>query len=269
MTFTTYRDFSGLAAENYQRYFVPTIATAASNDLLGAAGLRRGERVLDVACGTGLIARLAAEQVGTSGSVTGIDLAPDMIDVARAQPTPPGAAIDWHVADATTLPLPETSYDVVLCQLALMFIGDRPAAAREMHRVLVPGGRAVVSTPGPPHRLFQLLEEAIADHVDPELATFVGAVFSLPDPDMVADLLRAAGFTGVTATVQDRPLRLPPPADFLWQYISLTPIAASVAQAPETDRAALERWVVERWQPFEVDGGLRINQAIVVASGSA
>ena len=92
MTTVSYRNFTGTGAENYQRYFVPAIATPVSVDLLRTADLQPGERVLDVACGTGLIARLAAEQVGPTGSVTGVDIAPDMIDVAKATPAPVGAA---------------------------------------------------------------------------------------------------------------------------------------------------------------------------------
>lgn len=95
-----------------------------------------------------MIARRAAELVGPTGAVTGIDLAPDMIDVAKATEGPAGAHIEWHVADAASLPLPDAAYDVVLCQMALMFMEDRTAAVAEMRRVLTPGGRIVLNTPG-------------------------------------------------------------------------------------------------------------------------
>ena len=80
----SYRSYTGTAAENYERYFVPAIAVPVSAALLESAALQPGERVLDVACGTGVIARRAAERVGPTGTVTGFDLAPDMIEVARA-----------------------------------------------------------------------------------------------------------------------------------------------------------------------------------------
>ena len=146
MTTVSYRSFTGTAAENYERYFVPKIATPVSVALLEAADLQPGRRVLDVACGTGLIARLAAERVGASGTVTGLDLSPDMIDVARAASP---STIAWHVGDATSLPFPDDAYDVVLCQMGLMFMQDRPAAVAEMRRVTARGGRVAVNTPGP------------------------------------------------------------------------------------------------------------------------
>ena len=145
MSTVSYRDFTGTAAENYQRYFVPAIATPVSAGLLQTARLQPGEHVLDVACGTGTIARLAAEAVGSTGSVTGIDLAPDMIDVARATLAPAEPLIDWHIGDAARLPFPDDTYDSVLCQMGLMFISDRSAVIAEMRRTLVPGGRVVMT----------------------------------------------------------------------------------------------------------------------------
>ena len=139
MTTVSYRDYSGTAAQLYQSFFVPVIATPVSGELLRTAGLRAGERVLDVACGTGVITRMAAEQVGRFGTVTAVDLAPDMLEVARATPAA-GAPIEWHQADAASLPMPDASSDVALCQMGLMFMEDRAGALAELHRVLTPGG---------------------------------------------------------------------------------------------------------------------------------
>jgi SAM-dependent methyltransferase len=267
MSSVSYRNFTGTGAENYQRYFVPAIATPVSVDLLRTAELRPDERVLDVACGTGVIARLAAEQVGPTGSVTGIDIAPDMIDVARSTPVPGGAHIEWHVSDATSLQLPDDSFDVVLCQMGLMFMEDRPAALTEMRRVLALGGRLVVNTPGKIQPVFELMEQAIVDNISPELGGFVRAVFSMHDPVAVATLLRDAGLVDVSSTVSTSTFRLPGPAEFLWQYINLTPMGPFVAQATEAAQAAMERQVVDSWQPYVVDGATLVDQPMVIATG--
>ena len=267
MSEASYRDFTGTAAQNYQRYFVPTIATPVSADLLHAADLQPGERVLDVACGTGVIARLAAERVSPTGTVTGIDVAPDMIDVAKSIPASAGSHIEWHVSDAASLPLPDDSYEVVLCQMGLMFMEDRPAALAEIHRVLTPDGRIVVNTPGTIQPAFELMEQAIVEHISPELGGFVRAVFSMHDPDAVATLLHDAGFRNIFATVSTTRLELPAPAEFLWQYINLTPMGPFVAQAPEEAKLAMEHQVVNGWQAFVVNDKNIIEQPMVIASG--
>jgi SAM-dependent methyltransferase len=265
MSSVSYRHFSGTGAENYERFFVPAIALPVSGDLLRRADIRSGERVLDVACGTGVVARLAAAQVGPTGAVTGVDVAPDMIDVARAAPVPDGPPVDWHVGDATSLPLPDAAYDVVLCQMGLMFMEDRAAALTEMRRVLAPGGRLVVNTPGAIQRPFEIMEQAITRHIDARLGGFVSVVFSMHDPDAVATLLRDAGLHDVTATVAPVTLRLPRPAEFLWEYVNLTPMGPIVAAAPETARSAVEREVVDGWAPFVVDDVTPVEQPMVIA----
>ena len=268
MNTASFRNFTGTGAENYERYFVPAIATPVSVDLLRTADLKPGERVLDVACGTGLIARLAAAQVGSTGSVTGIDISPDMIEVAKAAAPPTsGSGIDWHVGDATSLQSADDSYDVVLCQMGLMFIEDRAAALAEMRRVLAPGGRLAVNTPGPIQPTFELMEQAIVDHISPELGGFVRAVFSMHDAEAVATLLRGAGLRDVSAALSIATFRLPSPAEFLWQYINLTPMGPFVAQATEAAQSAMERQVVDGWQPYVVDGETLVDQPVVIATG--
>jgi ubiquinone/menaquinone biosynthesis C-methylase UbiE len=260
----SYRNLTGTTAENYERYFVPTIATPASVALLEAAALRPGERVLDVACGTGVIARLAADRVGPSGTVTGLDLSPEMIDVAR---TASPSTIAWHVGDATSLPFPDGAHDVVLCQMGLMFMQDRQAAVAEMRRVTAPGGRVAVSTPGPVPPPFALMEQALVEHLGADLGGFVRTVFALHDPNEVASLLRSAGFVDVTAAVSTVTLHVGAPAEFLWEYIGLTPMAPFVARAPAAAREAVERRAVGSWRPFTVDGAMAFEQPIVVVSG--
>ncbi len=269
MSPVSYQHFTGTAAENYQRDFVPAIATPVSRELLRAADLQPGERVLDVACGTGLITRLTAEQVRAEGAVTGVDIAPDMIDVAKRVPAPDGAAIQWRVADAAALPIADVSVDVVLCQMGLMFLENPVAAITEMARVLVPSGRVAINTPGRIQPLFATLERSIVDHISPDLGGFVGAVFSMHDPEAVAALLRDGGLREVSARVATATFRLPVPAEFLWQYINLTPMAALVEQAPEPAKAAMEEQFVAGVQPHVIDGTTVVEQPMVIATGRA
>lgn len=267
MTTASFRNFTSTGAEHYERFFVPAIATPVSAGLLRAADFRPGDRVLDVACGTGVIARLAAERVGATGAVTAIDVAPDMVEVARRSPAPAQPSIDWHVGDATSLPFPDGAFDVVTCQMGLMFIDDRAGAVAEMRRVLAPGGRLVVNTPGAIQPPFAALEKAIVEHINPDLGGFVRAVFSMHDPDALAALLVDAGLRDVSAGVAKVALRLPPPAEFVWQYINLTPLAPFVARAPEAAKSAMERQAVAAWQPYLVAGGTaEVEQPMALAS---
>lgn len=111
------KSYGGTAAENYQRFFVPTIGAPVADDLIAIAGLQPGERVLDVACGTGVVTRLAAERVGAAGSVTGLDINPGMLAVASSA-TPSDMSINWHEANAESMPFSDSAFDVVLCQMA-------------------------------------------------------------------------------------------------------------------------------------------------------
>ena len=157
--------------------------------------------------------------------MTAIDVAPDMISVAKSTASSTASHIEWHVGDAASLPLADDSYDVVLCQMGLMFMEDRPAALAEMRRVVVPGGRVVVNTPGAIQPAFVAMEQAIVEHISPDLGGFVRAVFSMHDPDALADAPPRRGIARRLGHRVDHKVRAPGPAEFLWQYINLTPMA--------------------------------------------
>jgi len=183
------------AAETYERYFVPAMFVPWATILLRHASLRPGERVLDVACGTGIVARLAAPLVGSNGHVVALDLNQAMLAVARAQPAPSGATITWQEGNAMALPAPDRSFDAVLCQHGLQFIPDRARAVSEMRRVLVPGGRALVivlqALAG--HPLFEALITSVAHHLSLPISA-VMTPFALCDADELRGLFISAGF---------------------------------------------------------------------------
>ena len=130
------------AAEAYEATFVPAFFAQWAPILCDAAGIGAGHTVLDVACGTGIVARVAAERAGAA-QVTGVDLNEAMLTVARRV----RADIDWRHGDAAALPLAGRSFDAVLCQMALMFFPDRIGALREMARVAAPSGTVAVLVP--------------------------------------------------------------------------------------------------------------------------
>lgn len=260
-----YARYAGNPAENYQRHFVPDIGEPFARRIVAAATLRRGERVLDVACGTGVAARLAAEATGSPGSIAGIDVNPAMVDVARATGAQ-GSGIEWHEGAAENLPFDDESFDVVVSSLGFQFFSDKPTALREMRRVLTPGGRISVGTTGPTPPLLQAIDAVLGTHLGPEASRFIQTVFSVHDPGDVRSMLGEARFTDIEIDYGPILLRVAPPADFVWQYVNSTPLAALAAHLDEDERVALEQAVVQRCEPFTDRGSLVMEPQILVAT---
>src|SRR5258708_12986807 len=128
----------GSAPEVYQRSLVPTVTALWAADLVDRAALQPGERVLDVACGTGVVARSAAARVGHAGRVAALDLNPGMLVVARSLPAMTGVVIEWHEGSALALPFPQAAFDVALSHLGLQFFPHRPMPFQKTPPVLLP-----------------------------------------------------------------------------------------------------------------------------------
>ena len=178
------------AAEVYERKFVPALFGEWAPPLVEAARVAPGNSVLDVACGTGVVARAAADRLAGQGRVVGLDLNEGMLAVARRL----RQDIEWQHGDATDLPFPTASFDVVLCQAALMFFPDRAKALREMARVVIPGGTVAI-------QVWASLEsqsgygafiDVAARHAGPEAIDLLSAYWVLGDLDLLAALLEAA-----------------------------------------------------------------------------
>ncbi len=178
------------AAELYERFFVPALFGQWPRRLLELTGVDAGDAVLDIACGTGVVARAAKPVVGTTGTVTGIDLNEGMLMVAaRTAPN-----ISWVRGPAESLPMPDDSFDKVFCQFGLMFFDDRMAAVGEMARVLRAGGTACVATwaglPETPG--YAAMIELLDDLFGPEVAAALGAPFTIGTSAELHDVMATA-----------------------------------------------------------------------------
>jgi SAM-dependent methyltransferase len=221
-------------AETYERYMVPALFAPAAEHLLAVARLRPGERVLDVGTGTGIVARLAAPNVGPTGSVVGLDASPAMLSVARAMAAEEGLTIDWNEGQAEALPYPDERFDLVLSQFALMFFTDRAGALADMRRVLIPGGRVALSVfEGiDRHPFYQALDVAIERRLG---MSAVGEIFGLGDANALVASLTRAGFRD--AVVEPFPITasFPNPDAFLAGEIDVDTAAIPAMQGLDLD----------------------------------
>ena len=257
----------GNAAERYERWVVPFVAHPMVPPLLDLADVRPGERVLDLATGTGVVARLAARRVAPGGAVTGLDLNAEMLTVARELPLPPGLTIGWRQGSAQALPFDDGVFDVVLCQQGFQFFPDRLAALAQMRRVLRARGRVALSVFTGASPYFMALRDAVGRHVSAEAAASTDAGWSLGDANEFGALLTAAGFLEVVVHHVELTLRLPAPDAFVMEHLSALPLGERVAAVGDEARAALVADVAAAMRAY-IDGyGLAVPQEINVATG--
>jgi ubiquinone/menaquinone biosynthesis C-methylase UbiE len=229
----------GSAAELYQRYLVPAITMKWAEDLVARAQPRVGDAVLDVACGTGVVARIAA-QCAEPGQVTGVDLNAGMLAVARSLPSE-AAPINWIEGSALDLPFRSNCFDLVLCQLGLQFFPDQPKALREICRVLRNAGRVALS-------VYSAIERT------PGANAFVGALdavlgedasrikrreHSFAEPAQLERLLRDAGFDAVEVHTVAQTIVFPSVLDYVRFQLLATPMTILLKEKVESERQAI------------------------------
>jgi ubiquinone/menaquinone biosynthesis C-methylase UbiE len=247
---------AGNAAELYQEVLVPTVFRPWAADLVELADLRQAERVLDVACGTGVVARLAAERVGAAGEVTGLDLNAGMLRVARSLPAPPEAPMRWVEGSALAMLLADASFDVVLCQQGFQFFPDQRVALQELKRVIVPGGRLLLSvwqgeTPYP-----RAMADAVERHAGPEAAATLRRSRTCPDPETVRHLMVETGFRDVRIRSRTLTRRLPEITGFVLRHLAATPLADAIAALSGGVRAALAEEVSRELRVYQEGDGV-------------
>jgi ubiquinone/menaquinone biosynthesis C-methylase UbiE len=228
-----------------------------------------GSAVLDVACGTGVVTRLAAQATGTSGTVTGVDIGPAMLAVARAQPSRADSApITYLEGSALDLPLADRSFDFATCHHGFQFFPDRVVAARELHRVVRPGGRVAIAcwTALDETPVFRSIRDSLEVHVSEEAGQMMNSPFSVPAAELVA-LLEAAGFTRVGVERVELIASFPAVPDLGARVIAAGPVAAPFNQAPAVAREAVVTAVEEVAEDYTDGDTVSFPMYSNVASG--
>jgi len=249
------------SATSYARHFDPAFGRRFAERALDALVVVRGARVLDVACGTGVFARLSAHVVGPRGRVVGID--PSAVAVDTARRIDPTSIVDWQRWDGGGLPFADGTFDVVACQHALHRFADPDRVLEEMRRVSAPGGRLGITTWGP-------IEEnpAFAAQLDATVKAGLdhgGVVESLLEPfawDRAEDLerlAREAGFVDVSCQTICMLVALPRVADWVRVYPSVAPLSRVWDQCDQTVRVQFLSRATELLRPFEHDSVLRVQ----------
>lgn len=211
-------------AELFERFFGPSIFVPSTEVLLQHARPSRGERALDLACATGIVARRIAPAVGDEGDVVGVDINPEMLAVAREEAASEGVTVEWRQNDAAELDMPDDAFDLVVCQQGLQFFSEPARALREVRRVLDDGGRLVLNVwqPLERHPVYRALMEAEARHLGADL-TEVATPFVFGDEVRLRTLLEEAGFDRVDVAEDTLDVTFGDPETF----VALTVMAAS------------------------------------------
>ena len=235
------------AAEIYERQLVPAMFKPFARDLIQLCNIRRSDRILDVACGTGIVSRLATDYVDrTVGKVVGVDINPVMLNVARHCSV--GKDIEWKEGSALSLPFPEESFDLVICQQGLQFFPDRLEALTQMNRVLVGAsntigdknygyGRLVLSvwtsikdSPG-----FSILERLLQETISHEAATIMQLPHSLSDSTELVSLVKAAGFGKILSKEVTKAISFSSIEEFVVGYTSGSMLASYFSDRKKVD----------------------------------
>lgn len=246
------------SAEAYERYLVPLFFAPGAEYLVDLAAPGPGERVLDVACGTGIVARRAAPRVGADGTVVGLDLNEGMLQMARKVSSEVRPPIEWQQGDATEMPFPDAAFDIVFCQQGLQFFPDQRAALGEMYRVLAQNGRLALSilrsiehNPG-----YVALAETLERHVGADAGAMMRSPFPRLSTDGLRGLVAGAGFRDVRILIGIGTVRYPSAEEFLRQEGASSPLAGPIKALSDGVHEALIQDLRESLRAYADDDGI-------------
>ena len=232
------------AAENYEKISARSFLGPWSQVLVSASELKSGEKILDLACGTGIISRAAAEHLGKTGHIIGLDPNAGMLRVAQRLGVTGSCTVEWVEGSACDLPLEDGTFDAVLCQQGLQYFPDQAKAISECYRVLRVGGRACFNIWAGAGPYNEAVARAVAIHIGDNEARQCRKSRDVPNATSLQQLFEDAGFGKVDVTVKEMLIRLPEIKTFVISHLNGNPISAALNALSNEAQANLARDVV-------------------------
>ena len=250
--------------EYVERFMLPFV------DALVAATVKRGDAVLDVACGTGFVTRAASRVVGSTGRVAGVDINPGMIAAARALPVESDRPITWHEGSALELPFEDDEFDAVTCQQGLQFFPDQAAALAEMRRVSR-SNALVGATVWAPHERSPYLAaqlDVLSRYCDLDLPR--GQRLDVDGGDStIGEWFRVAGLADVEVRELEFLVEIPSLAEYIQSHMAALPWGSDWFALDDTTRAqATAEFVAALAQWHTPDGGAQVPFTSFLALGA-
>ena len=223
--------FVGSIPPNYDRYLGPLLFYPYADDLAARLPVARGTRVLEVACGTGIVTGRLVRRLASQGTLVATDLNDAMIAHARAQ-IPDDPALEWRQADGTSLPFPDRAFDVVVCEFGLMFFPDKAAGVREAFRVLRPGGTYLFNVWDriEHNAAGRIAHDTIRTFFPDDPPQFYQTPFNLQDTAVVRSLLDAAGFVDVEVVTVEKVGQSPSAAEAAIGLVEGNPVLGTIME---------------------------------------
>lgn len=258
--------FSGVVAENYERYFSPMFFKVPAKDLVSRIPGEPGA-ILELACGTGQVTRLLKEKF-PNAKITATDINPDMISAAKKAMNG-GEGIEWKIMDAQEISSADNTYDVIVCQFGVMFFPDKAKSMLDAHRVLKPGGKYIFSSWDriENQRVAEITRDIVLSYFKDDPPTFFNVPFSMYEPPLMEGLLKDAGFKDVSVKNVHLEGRSANPEEAAIAFTMGNPIYFAICERDESKLPEIRSDVQKKFtQEFGTES-LRIPLSLWVSEG--